>query len=268
MINGIDFHQSSSSDACLCIVTDFSGDLQEWLRNDLTKICHGAKKASSSMSIYGYTRTLKGFVERYDDKSEIIKMGMLAELLCHVLVGRLLPEFRAVSPMFNLEEGSMKKGFDIIRFRDGDQSAWFSEVKSGELGKVPSVGEKFRGLVDLAKRDIVNRLRSSAYTTWYTALGSIDSCLHDGTTEKDLLNQMLDGYATAADNKKATTADKSVFLMPVLFEDITNLIGILDIEKKHLSVKAENYFKEHITFALQKSTLKKVEDFLKHEASK
>ena len=112
-------------------VEEFSDDLKSVIRSQLSSICHGVSKATKCRKRYNYLNTLKSFLERYESKNELIKIGMIGELLTRIIVIIYFPDFMTVSPSFNTEEKSMPKGFDIMLYFDEENELWFTEIKSG-----------------------------------------------------------------------------------------------------------------------------------------
>ncbi|WP_227451224.1 hypothetical protein [Pseudomonas fluorescens] len=96
----------------LCCVENFSDVLKNALRENLTRICHGADQASKDRAIYKYPATIKHFwEERYSQKTWETLIGMLGELLSRVIILKMFPDFDVVSPFFNMEEKSICKDF-------------------------------------------------------------------------------------------------------------------------------------------------------------
>ncbi len=60
---------------------------------------------------------------------------MLGELLSHVIILKLFPNFEVVSPFFNMEEKSIRKGFDLLLYEASTNNIWITEVKSGAKGR-------------------------------------------------------------------------------------------------------------------------------------
>lgn len=134
-MDGLVFQKNSENTVIFCVVERLTDEIKKAMRDDLSRICFGERKSLSGKSIYSYERTIVEFVKRYKTKSEDIKIGMLGELLCHVMLPRFYSHLRPASAYFNAEESSVKKGFDIILYSQLDDSIWFTEVKAGECGK-------------------------------------------------------------------------------------------------------------------------------------
>src|SRR3546814_12296665 len=100
-MDGVSFKQVDQY--ALCCIEHLSEELQGALRDNLTRICHGADQASRDRVMYRYPATLRSFWDRYSSKTRKTQMGMLGELLSHVVILKLLPDFDVVSPFFNRE---------------------------------------------------------------------------------------------------------------------------------------------------------------------
>jgi len=99
VMDGVSFKQVDQY--ALCCVEDFSEELKLALRENLTRICHGADQASKDRAIYKYPATIRHFWnERYCKKPWETRIGMLGELLSHVIILKLLnrPWFSRHSP--------------------------------------------------------------------------------------------------------------------------------------------------------------------------
>lgn len=162
MLEGIRFEKSETGSLCF-IIEYISDELKEAIRLRLSEICHGAAKASRNTVIYSYQMTLSAFFQKFDTKSEEIKKGMIGELLTHVLFLRYEDRFRAASPFFNMEEDSIKKGFDLVLHHNDTREIWFVEVKAGECGEETSIN-KLGSLLSLAKNDLKTALSSERNT--------------------------------------------------------------------------------------------------------
>lgn len=111
-IPGISF--SKKSRYAICHFTDLSDEIKELLRAQLSFICYGQSASQSGLTVHNYTNTLKEFLTRYESKSDDKQKGMIGELLSHLVINNFFPEYHVVSPFFNKEERSVKKGFDVV----------------------------------------------------------------------------------------------------------------------------------------------------------
>ena len=97
----------------LFIIETFSDDLKERIKNQLTEICHGEYALVDDFEQYSFENTIDELVNHRlsGDKRRI--MGCVGELLLNVIIREYF-DIKIISPFFNMEERSPKKGFDII----------------------------------------------------------------------------------------------------------------------------------------------------------
>ena len=261
------FEKNRDMSACSCLVLLFNDELKGLIRKNLASICHGVSKAKSDAKRnYSYKNTVKEFLRRYDTKSPTTKIGMIGELLSHVLLLNFKKNIISAGPFFNMEESSIKKGFDILLIEKGNNTYWIAEVKSGEKG-VKTSANKIQDLINLAHRDLKARLAAKKPHLWHNAINGALVALKSGKSEQTrLLNYLEECLAKSQGigGKKAPRTD--VILIPVLFENISNKISHADIVSTQSRLACQNTFSNCHLFAIQKSTLKAVESFLRNEA--
>ena len=117
-------------------IESITDELKREIRKRLVRICHGPVGENSPFLIHSYHATIKEFFSRYDTigttaEAQNRKKGMIGELLVHVIL-EIEGNFSVVSPFFNMEERSFKKGFDVCLYDSNLQNLWITEVKSGE----------------------------------------------------------------------------------------------------------------------------------------
>lgn len=263
-ISGVRYQVDLAHGASLCIIDNLSEDLKNLIRSELSKVCHGTAKSSSAKSIYSYVRTLSEFMKRYKGKTSPTKLGMIGELLCHILLFSHDQALSAVSPMFNMEEASIKKGFDLLATRKSDSTLWITEVKSGELGKVAR-DQKTRILIDKARDDLVHRIGAENATIWHTAINNVSIAVESNRPEKTVLLELLEDLLDNSEKGANDPSLANVILVPILFENTTNAMNFEIIKEKNKILIEANTFASCIIFAIQKSTLDKVEKFLYSE---
>ncbi len=265
-ITDVEFMKTKDGKVALCIIHDLSDELKLLIRKDLSTVCHGAAKVASGNKIYSYKSTLKAFLSRYETKTEKTKTGMIGELLCHITLYHFYTNLKPASPFFNMEEGSIKKGFDLIAIEKGGKGFYFTEVKSGKVGKLDK-DKKIHALIDLAKTDLEDRIPNSDSTLWYSAINNVELSLESGKPEKTILINCLSEFFEAAESGTDKTGDARVILVPVLFESTTNTLDLSTLISKSSNIQSNKTFCDCIVFAIQKSTLEKVEEFLKIEST-
>lgn len=263
-INGIRFLRKKGY--AICHIDNLSDDIKAILRKQLSSVCYGPSKATSTRKTYSYKNTLKEFLKRYESKADHTKMGMIGELLTHILVIQFFEEFNAVSPYFNLEEQSIKKGFDVVLYSRGKNELWITEVKSGELHKDKCASETVIDLLGTAKRDLNKRLNENHTTFWENAINGATIALENKKDVKEAVIEILGSIEDEVVDEKAKSNDKNVILVSSLFSSLSDEVKEQEVKGASLNISKERIFKEVIVFSFQKGTYKKVVDFLRLEA--
>jgi hypothetical protein len=250
----------------VCYIDNFSDDLKEIIRRQLSSVCHGASKASKTKKAYNYKNTVNSFLERYEKKTPKTKVGMIGELLTHIIILQYLPDFNTVSPFFNMEEKSIKKGFDIIMYSRTKNELWITEVKSGELHQEKDSNETNKILLGKAKADLKTRLNENENTLWENAINGASIALDNIKDTKEAVIAILDNIEDEIMDKRAASTDKNVILVTSLFSNLKDEIQEQHIKNFSISTTEEKIFKSLLVLSIQKNTYKKVVEFLKKEA--
>ncbi|WP_214657196.1 hypothetical protein, partial [Vibrio anguillarum] len=160
MHSNVDGVVCDAADNISCFqILELTEELKNIIRNCFQEICHGsAIEEYEGTVLYSYKSTLSGFLQRYRSKPRHTQIGLIGELLSHVLLTKVINGYEASSAYFNLEEKSIKKGFDILLCKTDDNSMWITEVKSGELHKDKDQNQTTQDLLNEAKRDLNKRL--------------------------------------------------------------------------------------------------------------
>ncbi|MDP1771160.1 MAG: SAVED domain-containing protein [Methylobacter sp.] len=263
-IGGVNFERDG--DYAICHVESLSDDIKELIRSNLLTICHGSHSSDySDTPLFNYESTLASFLERYKNKTDNTKKGMIGEFLSHILITELFDEFDVVSAFFNLEEKSIKKGFDLLLYKSLDSSVWITEVKSGNLHKNKTHDETTRDLLNTAKADLDVRLNTQETMYWINAVNSVRCSLNDEKDYKNALVKILITEGNAAALNKAKSNDNCVILVSNLFEPLDTRIS-KEIAKSFLEKTNEaKSFANTVVFCIQKETYSKVIDFLTSE---
>jgi hypothetical protein len=259
-----DININEKTNVCLCEIANFSNEFKELIRNKLTKICYGIYKSKEDKALYSYKNTIKEFIKRYSTKSEEIKKGMIGELLAHVLFVNYRKNIIPVSPFFNLEEESIKKGFDILLFDKKDKEIWLSEVKSGETDK--SSDSKTHDLLNLAKRDVLGKINNNVTNIWHNAINCALIALSSDDDIKGIINKILNLGLKKAMNYENEGSYYNVVLVSVLFNTISDKITFNNIKDLFEKMISKKLFKKLIVFSIHKNTHKKIESFLYEES--
>lgn len=263
MLEGVDLHKSTTGSFCF-VLHDISNDLKEVIRERLSEICYGAAKASRNTNLYSYQRTLSAFFERFDSKSLNTQKGMIGELLTHVLFLHYESDFRSASAYFNLEENSIKKGFDLVLHNDETSQIWFVEVKAGECGENTSI-QKLGGLLSLAKNDLKTALDSERNTLWQNAINGAIVVVNENTL-KTQIETLLENFNEQAVLGASTSVNYNAILVAVSFSGSQTFATGEEFELRHQNQQNLNEFQQLMSVALQKNTLQSVVDFLRSEA--
>jgi hypothetical protein len=250
----------------LCCIEAISPDLQAALRENLTRICHGEDQASRDRAIFKYPATLTAFWDRYSSKPKNTRIGMLGELLAHVVILKLLPEFNVVSPFFNMEEKSIRKGFDLLLYESASDEVWITEVKSGEMGGAKSPCAATRSLLSKARDDLGLRLGEQEFNHWLNAINAAQKSIKATANYRESVLDILAMEGDRVAHNGATASDNNVVLVSALFCDVSNRVIERTISDFSEDLAEKALFNTVLVLSLHKGTLQKLEDFLKKEA--
>lgn len=265
-IKGVVFKRDG--DLAICYIESLSAELKALIRKNLTTICHGSHVSEHADELlFGYEATLSSFLDRYNGKPVETKVGMIGEFMAHILITELFDEFHVATAFFNLEEKSIRKGFDLLLYRSQDKSVWITEVKSGNQLKGKSNDDTTKALLQRAKTDLHARLNAQETMYWYNAVNSVRASVSDTRNYKQSLVQILSQKGNSAVKKEAKSVDSCVVLISNLFEPLKTKISketpkafLEDLLKKKL-------FGSVAVFCIQKETYSRVMEFLNAEAA-
>jgi hypothetical protein len=252
---------------CLFQIEDLTNEVKLAIRQEFSSICHGGVYAESGRNMYAYKNTLNEFLKRYNDKTPKIQKGMIGELLIHLLVHSFFDEFDVVSPFFNMEERSIKKGYDVVLTERLKANIWLIEVKSGELHKNKNSNQTMNDLLNTAKTDLQTRLNEENVSLWQEAINGARIAYDESKSEKDAVIDILMTFGDDASVGRNTSADKNIVVTGVLFADMIDRIEEITAKEKQQSIENSKIFKNVFVFALQKKTYEKIYCFLRNEAS-
>lgn len=258
MIDGVQIEKDQH--CTLCKVTNFSDSLKAKIRDELNSIINGEYSVETVPEQADYKYALRLFLERYRAQTKKTKKGMIGELLAHVLAGAILSPLKCISVLKNKEEGSIKKGFDIIYLDSATQELWYSEVKSGRKRKSHTAEKANNILLARARRGIKEMLNSDRITLWDSAMSDVALIMEGG---KQINTKKL----LAKDSpikQQGVSKDKNVILFSTLYETTANPVKIEDL-KNYLSALNKTDFKGVTIFSIQKETYDRVANFLEAE---
>lgn len=245
----------------LCSVNDFSDELKNSLKEELTFICHGKNEVEEyNLNVHSYENTLKEFLKRYSSKTDETKKGMMGELIAHLIINKVLPSLETLTILFNKEEISIRKGFDLTYLETEQGSIWYGEVKSGEVGVRDTPNSKNKKLITDAKNGMQGFLSDQRSNLWESVIIDVGLSLkHD---KRKTVKELLDNDQKDILN---SSAKKNAILISVLFHDVNNPITSTSLNEQFLEISNENIFSDVILFSIQKSTYLKIEEFLRGE---
>lgn len=262
-IAGIRFEQSGNS--TLFIISYISEELIEKIQNQLSSICHGLSDGKSERDAYNYQNTLKEFFKRYEGKTNHQQIGMVGELLAHVLFFSYFDKFDTVSPFFNSEERNVKKGFDIILYDTENSEIWITEVKSGHIHQDKNANETIKDLLGTAKRDLNSRLNENNQALWINAITGAKKSLDDCVDKKQLVKNILESIQDEVVNDRAVSLDRNVVLVSTLFHNLSDPIQISTARGFSSNLIVEGIFNKHLIVCIQKNTLDRIVNILREE---
>lgn len=139
------------------------------LDDHFVSICEGQLSLSDLYTVK------KSVIDLYKDKDEKWVLGATAEFFVHLILKLL--KFRQECMFLNLEEKSIKKGFDGLY--SNNDTIWIMESKSGKTNNI----QKFHvNKLKLALKDLEDKISGSGNNPWrnaYSHAGHIDV----GTTQ-------------------------------------------------------------------------------------
>lgn len=263
-IDGIKFIKTK--EYAYCNIEYFSDELKSIIRAHLSEICHGTGKASTGRIMYSYETTIKEFLNRYEKKTTKIKKGLIGELLTHIIISEMFPEYRVITPYFNLEERSIKKGFDIVLVsKKANYELFVTEVKAGEVHKGKTSDETMNDLIGLAKNDLLSRLSDDNTSLWHNAINGAQSALDRNDDYKDAIIEVLEDMGDKSVVGQVNNRDINVFLTGVLFASFSDRASEVNTKKKLKTIAKEGKFKSVFGLSIQKETFVKVYNFFKDE---
>ncbi|KGK23292.1 SAVED domain-containing protein [Pseudomonas plecoglossicida] len=262
-MDGVIFKQTGQY--AVCCVENFSDELKTTIRDNLTRICHGADLASRSSIMFKYAATLKSFWDRYSTKDDKTRIGMLGELLAHVIILKKLDSFDVISPFFNMEEKHIRKGFDLVLYESASNEVWITEVKSGGAGTRTSCAAT-SALLAKARDDLKGRLAEAETNHWHNAINAAQKSISESKGYKESVLEILGLEGDNAYLNTAVASDNNVVLVSALFNDATRKVEEKTVEHFTNKLIANPIFKTVLVLSLQKGTLQKLEDFLRTEA--
>lgn len=151
-------------------VKELNSDVQKFLDQNLISICEG-KVSSSNIGI-----VKKRIKILFDGKNDEWKMGAIAEFFIHLYMS--LTGYKQECIFFNLEENSIKKGFDgYYSFNDNQ---WIMESKAGSI-KTKNIchKSKIKEAVNDLKDKFEGKAKNNPWKNAYNHASHRDVGTHD-----------------------------------------------------------------------------------------
>jgi hypothetical protein len=260
-MDSVIIEKDDQTSSTICIVEILSEELKKIIRKQLSSICQGATRGESGKKIYSYHNTLSEYLTRYETKTEEIKKGIIGELISHVLFIEFFNEFQIISPLFNLEERSIKKSFDLLLFHSSQEMLYYTEVKSGTANSERS-DDKNISLLGIAKNDIHRKLNDNNDNNWLNAINGATISLEKKNIKNEV-TKILESCLEDSQDGNSESRDKSVILVSVTYNSILDKITLSRVTD--YSTKNMKDFSRCIFFSIQNDTYQSIEAFLKDE---
>jgi len=253
-------HIQKTNQCHLMIIDNFSDEIKDAVRARLCEICYGLQILQPGSMYTDYKLTLKEFLDRFDTKTPKQQKGIIGELLTHVLLRYYLDNLKPASILFNKEERSMRKGFDLIFLESEHAKVWYSEVKSGQPTITATSSSKSLNLLQTARADIINKFTNAPSSVWLSAV--YDSNLTVAENVRPLLQRLLEADAPA---KRQDDFSAAAILVSVVYASRTDEINYDDLSNYFNTVYDEELFSDLIVVSIQKETIRRVVEFLRSE---
>lgn len=146
-------------------IDEIVGELKEYIDEKLVSICYGPRNID-----FGTVKKkiLNFLLKKKEDEKDLndntIVMGAISEFMIHLFLNKI--NFKQEFTFKNLEEGSIKKGFD--GYYSFDNNSWILESKSGSIktngnSHNSKIKEAYSGLVKMLKGETANNPWENAY---------------------------------------------------------------------------------------------------------
>ncbi|CAM4345112.1 hypothetical protein [Flavobacterium terrigena] len=231
-------------------IDTLDSSLIKYFDEKLSKICEGSR----NIDLKDVKTKLSSFF--HSKKDSDLEMGAIAELIIHLFIST--KKFKAEFLFTNLEENSLKKGFDGYYSKKNEE--WILESKSGNITTIDishksKIAEAYSGLKNKVEgKDKDNNPWENAYK---------HANLSDTKTKKtikDKLNDLSINYIRGNyfDIKDFNIIPCSTIFMDAAWENINKKELKLAIEKY---LKKKNY-KKIMVICINKRAIKNVLDYL------
>ncbi|MFT5632549.1 MAG: hypothetical protein ACI9SQ_000255 [Rubritalea sp.] len=259
---------SYQNDEILAIsLTEFDDDLKEDFRSCFSAICYGDNLAGKNRGNYTYSKTIREFNKRLSGASANTQLGMIGELIIHLIVRKIWPDYTTIIPYFNLEDRNIKKGFDSVIYSISN-GIWATEVKSGYEDRVDKLDEKINSLLRIANTDISKKLddQDEVGRLWGLAMNGFHVACNKVKDEKEIIENIIFEHQDIDVDSSGGAVAHNVILSSVAFCKSANDISIEIGTERHLDFK--NKYSKLFLILAKKKTTDLLIDFLIEEEKK
>lgn len=250
-------------DATTLVLEEVSDDLKQYVRERLAAFCFGAVEVEEDRDYYSFKRTIEEFLKRLDAKPKTTRLGMVGELVVHVLMPSAHPLLTSTAVFFNKEERSIKKGFDLTFHESTTSTVWYGEVKSGEASEGQAADEKTDALLLTAASDIAGKLsRDVQRSRWDSAI--LDAALTLESSRARTVKALL--RSDAKQFGGGETAKKRVVLAAALIHALDHCrVSSVGTRSTVEKIARSERFDALRVIVVQQSELDAIVDFLRSE---
>ncbi|WP_335640963.1 hypothetical protein [Loktanella salsilacus] len=248
----------------LISIDDFTVELEALIRERFSEICWGPAALRSGSAAHNYKNTMRSMWRRISTKSEATKIGMIGELLTHLFLVGEDRKFQSVNMLFNLEEASIKKGFDLVVRASANDEIYLVEVKSSAIARI-NAESKAIAMLNKGDADIFGKLNNPADNLWSNALHHCSSALRK-TDLRDKIEEILSHFQDEAFTAPSAAAH-NVILAGVGFNAGKAFCEAVKLQTKIDGKANWNQYKSLEFFIAQKETFQATIDFIEKEAA-
>lgn len=229
-------------------VEDYTVEFIEYINNHFVTICEG----DSGNEIETVKQRARQF---FESKSENTKMGGVAEFFVHLYL--MHQGFKQECTFFNLEEGSIKKGFD--GYYSKDQTEWIMESKSG---KKDSQNSTHWSKVKIAYDDLTDKFSGNVKNNpWQNAYNHASNI--DVGTNKSIRNNIKQLSNNFTNKIFSSIKDYNIIPASTIFvNDQWENYNVDELKTNIEEVVSNFVYKDIIVICVTKKSIELFLDFL------
>ncbi|MFL0171678.1 hypothetical protein, partial [Tenacibaculum maritimum] len=232
-------------------IEEISDDLKNYIDKKLVSICY----PNSGFDLATIKKALLKFLKSKNTnkgKASTITIGYIAEFFNHLFLGNngYIQEFS----FFNLEENSMKKGFDGVYSYNSEY--WLMESKSSKKNEMTH-DKNFSIAYNDLKGKISGKAKNNPWLNAYSHIRAINS------SNKTLIKK-IESLSSSYINEKYDLI-KNFNIIPcstIILEDKWSEINIKETIKKFEEVVLKKEYKELVVICLNKKSLTHFKNYL------